>query len=126
MEEPLKGDGFGRAGLRQLRGLARFPEARESKATLPGKEMVEAVAEIGKAASWLATRTMAGRGSYQPVPRGDDYGRSARLDRLYKLAVWLGINSSLHQNTLWAGLGWECGGTLPQPKGPPLRGANGG
>lgn len=97
MKEPLKGDEFGRADLRQLLGLVQFAEARESKARLPGKEMVEAVTEIGKADGWLATKTVAGRSSYKPVPRGDDYGRYARLDRLYKLGVWLGINSDLHQ-----------------------------
>ena len=42
MEEPLKGDEFGRADLRQLRGSVQFPEARESKARLPGEEMVNA------------------------------------------------------------------------------------
>lgn len=121
MKEPLESDEFGRADLRQLRGLARFAEARESKARLPGKEMVEAVTEIGKAAGWLATKTVAGRGSYQPTPRGDDYGRYARLDRLYKLGVWLGINSDLHQKSgstpLWVwcqdwifdgGQGWNA------------------
>jgi len=121
MEEPLVGDEFGRADLRQLRGLVRFAEAKESKARLPGEEMVNAVVKLGKAAGWLATRTMAG-GTYGIAPRGYGYGRYARLDRLYKLGVWLGINSSLHQEfgstPLWVcctdwsyadGQGWNPG-----------------
>ncbi len=122
MKEPLEGDEFGRADLRQLRGLVRFAEAKESKATLPGKEMVDTVTEIGKAAGWLATRTMSGRGSYQVAPRGYGYGRYARIDRRYKLGVWLGINSRLYQEfastPLWMvcvdwvfadGQGWNPG-----------------
>ena len=122
MKEPLEGIEFGRADLRQLRGLVRFAEARESKATLPGKEMVEAVVNIGKAAGWLTTKTVAGT-SYQVAPSGNDYGRYARIDRLYQLGVWLGINSSLHQRfdstPLWVqcqtwtgyahGQGWNAG-----------------
>ena len=121
VEEPLKGDEYGRADLRQLRGLVRFAEAKESKARLPGEEMVKAAVKIGKAAGWLATKTMAG-GSYGIAPRGYGYGRYARLDRLYKLGVWLGINSKLHQKfgstPLWVcctdwsyadGQGWNAG-----------------
>ncbi|WP_419856633.1 hypothetical protein [Candidatus Palauibacter irciniicola] len=121
MEEPLEGDEFGRADLRQLRGLVRFAEARESKARFPGEELVNAVVKLGKAAGWLATRTMAG-GSYGIASRGYGYGRFARLDRLYKLGVWLGINSSLHDKfgstPLWVcctdwtyagGQGWNAG-----------------
>ena len=121
MKEPLEGDEFGRADLRQLRGLVRFAEARESKASLPGKEMVNAVAKIGKDSGWLATRTING-GTYGVAPRGGDYGRYARLDRHYKLGVWLGINSDLHQKfastPLWIqcvewayadGQGWNAG-----------------
>ena len=121
MEEPLKGDEFGRADLRQLRGLAWFAEAKESKARLPGEGMVNAVVKIGKAAGWLATRTMRG-GTYGITRQGGDYGRYARLDRLYKLGVWLGINSRLHRKfastplwvmcTDWAyadGQGWNSG-----------------
>ena len=121
MQEPLEGDAFGRADLRQLRGLVRFAEAKESKASLPGEEMVNAVAKIGKDSGWLTTRTI-NRGTYGVAPRGDDYGRYARLDRLYKLGVWLGINSNLHQKfastPLWIqcvewayadGQGWNAG-----------------
>jgi len=121
MKEPLEGDEFGRADLRQLRGLVQFAEAKESKATLPGKEMVNAVIDVGKAGGWLATRTMRG-GTYGTARRGGDYGRYARLDRLYKLGVWLGINSRLHQKfastPLWVmcvdwtyadGQGWNAG-----------------
>lgn len=122
MAEPLQSDEFGRSDLRQLRGLVRSAEAKESKARLPGEEMVNAVVKIGKDSGWLATRTIAG-GSYGIVPRGDDYGRYARIDRLYKLGVWLGINSRLHQEfestPLWVecqtwtgygnGQGWNAG-----------------
>lgn len=121
MEEPLKGDEFGRADLQQLRGLAWFAEAKESKARLPGEEMVNAVVKIGKAAGWLATKTKRG-GTYGITRQGGDYGRYARLDRLYKLGVWLGINSRLHRKfastPLWVmctdwvyadGQGWNSG-----------------
>lgn len=121
MEEPLKGDEFGRADLRQLRGLVEFAEAKENKARLPGEEMVKAVVKIGKAAGWLATRTMRG-GTYGVTRQGGDYGRYARLDRLYKLGIWLGIKSSLHKKfastPLWVmctdwvyadGQGWNSG-----------------
>ncbi|MYH49395.1 MAG: hypothetical protein F4020_00490 [Gammaproteobacteria bacterium] len=121
MKEPLAGDEVGRADLRQLRGLARFAEAKESKARLPGEEMVNAVVKLGKAAGWLATTTMRG-GAYGITRQGGDYGRYARLDRLYKLGIWLGINSRLHRKfastplwvmcTDWAyadGQGWNPG-----------------
>ena len=107
MKEPLEGDEFGRADLRQLQGLVRFAEAKESKARLPGEEMVNAVVKLGKAAGWLATKTMAG-GNYGIAPRDYGYGRYARLDRLYKLGVWLGINSSLHQKFASTPLWVEC------------------
>ena len=107
MKEPLEGDEFGRADLRQLRALVNFAEAKESKATLPGKEMVAAVTEIGEAAGWLTTKTIKGT-NYQVAPHGDDYGRYARLDRLYKLGVWLGINSSLHEKFASTPLWVEC------------------
>ena len=122
MEEPLQDDEFRRSDLRQLRGLVRSAEAKESRARLPGKDLVDAVTKIGKDSGWLATKTIAG-GSYGIAPRGDDYGRYARIDRLYKLGVWLGINSSLHQRfdstPLWVecqpwtgygnGQGWNAG-----------------
>ncbi|WP_420439606.1 hypothetical protein [Candidatus Palauibacter sp.] len=107
MKEPRRGDAFGLADLRQLRGLVRFAEAKESKASLPGEEMVNAVTKIGKESGWLATRSMAG-GTYGVAPRGDDYGRYLRLDRLYKLGVWLGINSDLHQKFGSTPLWVEC------------------
>ena len=108
MKEPLEGDEFALADLRQLRGLVRFAEAKESKARLPGKEMVNAVTKIGKDSGWLETRTING-GHYRIAPRGDDYGRYVRLDRLYKLGVWLGINSILHQEFASTPLWVECG-----------------
>ncbi|MYC67237.1 MAG: hypothetical protein F4X12_12980 [Acidobacteriia bacterium] len=117
MKEPLEGDEAGRSDLRQLRGLVEFAEARESKARLPGKEMVGAVVNIGKAGGWLATKTMKG-GTYGTTR----HGRYARLDRRYKLGVWLGINSRLHRKfgstPLWVcctdwsyadGQGWNAG-----------------
>ena len=121
MEEPLEGDGFGLADLRQLRGLVQFAEARESKARLPGKDMVDAVTKIGKDSGWLTTKTKKG-GNFQIAPRGNDYGRYLRIDRLYKLGVWLGINSGLYEKfgstLLWLecqkwtyanGQGWNAG-----------------
>ena len=114
MKEPLEGDEFALADLRQLRGLVRFAEAKESKARLPGKEMVNAVTKIGKDSGWLETRTING-GHYGIAPRGDDYGRYVRLDRLYKLGVWLGINSILHQEFASTPLWVECLGSGPTP-----------
>ena len=108
MKEPLEGDELGLADLRQLRGLVRFAEEKERKATLPGKEMVDAVTKIGKDSGWLETRTIKG-GQYQIAPRGDDYGRYVRLDRLYKLGAWLGINSILYEKFASTPLWVECG-----------------
>ncbi len=107
MEEPLEGDGFGLADLRQLRGLVQFAEAKESKARLPGKDLVDAVTKIGRDSGWLETRTIAG-GNYGIASRGDDYGRYARIDRLYKLGVWLGINSRLYEKFGSTPLWLEC------------------
>ena len=107
MEEPLEGNEFGRSDLRQLRGLVQFAEAKERKARLPGKDLVDAVTKIGKDSGWLATKTIAG-GSYGIASRGNDYGRYLRIDRLYKLGIWLGINSGLYEKFGSTPLWLEC------------------
>ena len=107
MKAPLKGDEFGLADLRQLRGLVRLAEARESKAALPGQEMVDAVVEIGEDSGWLTTKTIKG-GTYGRTSSGDDYGRYLRLDRHYRLGVWLGIKSDLHRKFASTPLWLQC------------------
>ena len=91
MEERLKQSESGHAELQQLRGLVQFAEAGECKAARPGEELVNRVTEIGKASGWLDTRGL------RATPCSYGYGRYAILGHRYKLCVWLGVNTDLHE-----------------------------
>ena len=91
MEERLKDSESGLAELNQLRGLVQFTKAGEEKASLPGKELVNRVTEIGKASEWLDTRGL------RATARSYGYGRYVNLGHRYKLCVWMGVNLDLFE-----------------------------
>ena len=91
MEERLRDSTFGLAELRQLRGLVQFAESGEGNASLPGKDLVNRVTEIGKTSGWLDTRGL------RATPGSYGYGRYANLGRRYQLCVWLGVNLDLFE-----------------------------
>ena len=81
----------GLADLRQIQGLVEFANEEHAKAIQPGKGMVEAVTGLAKKSEWFHTKDL------KAVPNGGDFGRYVRLGRLYRLGVWFGINSTLHE-----------------------------
>ena len=103
MEERLRDSTFGLAELRQLRGLVQFAESGEGNASLPGKDLVNRVTEIGKTSGWLDTRGL------RATPGSYGYGRYANLGRRYQLCVWLGVNLDLFEKFASTRLWVLCG-----------------
>lgn len=91
MERQLAGSAEGLADVRQLIGLTRFAEKNAPKSPHAGEALVKQVAAIGRRAGWINEEGL------RPTPKPYGYGRYVSLGRHAKLGVWVGLNTSLHE-----------------------------